>query len=263
MSSFRWLAYLSVLVVVACSPAPDSGSESGPDATTGTQTVHTISDSKKKQGALLLSYIEKEPGIDPYENRIIITPDFLRMDDGTDESDFTLFNRREKVIYSVSHDSRSALVLRELASDIKSPLPLKLDEQQVEMSEAPLIEGKTPLHYRLLVNDQLCRDTIVVPDLHVEAIQAMREFRQVLASVHKANVPNTPDDMQDPCFLADDVFWHNRSLKYGFPIREWTPTGFSRSLVDYKFNVPTSAGIFMIPEGYLRTTAPGGAATDT
>ena len=255
MSSFRWLAYLMGVVVVACSPAPDSS----PD----TQTGQVTTESEKAQGALILTYVEEEPGIEPYVNRVLITPDFLRMDDGDDQADFTLFDRREKVIYSVSHDDRTALVLREQTFDIKSPVKLKLDEQQVDMADAPLIEGQIPLHYRLLVNDQLCRDTIVVPDLHTEAIQAMREFRQVLASVHKVNVPKTPDDMQDPCFLADDVFWHNRSLKYGFPIKEWTPTGFSRSLLDYKYNVPTGEGVFRIPAGYLRKSMSGEQETET
>jgi len=259
MSSFRWLAYLFGVIGVACSPTPDSGS----DPKTDTQAVHTMTDGKQAQGALMLTYVEQEPGIEPYVNRVIITPDYLRMDDGNDQADFTLFDRREKVIYSVIHEDRSALVLREQTFDIKSPVQLKLAEQQVDMGDAPLIEGKTPLHYRLLVNDQLCRDTVVVPGLHTEAVQAMREFRQVLASVHKVNVPKTPGGMQDPCFLADDVFWHKRSLKFGFPIREWTPTGFSRSLVDYKYNSPVGEGIFRIPAGYLRKNTSGVQETDT
>jgi len=266
MSSYRWLAILLGVVVVACSPSPEVGPESAPELKSDTlagQETHTVTDGQNPQGALILTYVEQEPGIEPYQNRVLITDEFLRMDDGNDQADFTLFDRREKVIYSVSHDNRTALVLREQNQDVTSPVTLKLDEQQVDMADAPMIAGQAPLHYRLLVNEQLCRDTIVVPELHAGAIQAMREFRQVLASVHKGNVSKTPDDMQDPCFLADDVFWHNRSLKYGFPIKEWTPTGFSRALIDYKYNAPAGAGLFKVPEGYLRTTTGGGAATDT
>ncbi|HED17230.1 MAG TPA: hypothetical protein ENI64_10525 [Gammaproteobacteria bacterium] len=267
MSSFRWLAYLMGLVVVACSPAPDSGSVSDAEADAGSarpagQIDHAITDDKQAQGALMLTYVEQEPGIEPYVNRVIITADFLRMDDGSDQTDFTLFDRRAKVIYSVSHDDRTALELHEQNSEIESPIKLELDEKKIDMVDAPMIDGKTPQHYRLMVNDQLCRDTIVVPGLHTEAVQAMREFRQVLASVHRGNIPNTPVDMQDPCFLADDVFWHKRSLKFGFPIKEWTPTGFSRSLVDYKYNAPIGEDIFEIPAGYLRKTSSAGQEVD-
>lgn len=265
MSSLRWLIIFLGMVLVACSQEPDTGTESGqkPDKTAIAKPEQTLAGVQKGRHMLMLSYAEQEPGIEPYLNRILITPDFMRMDDGVDQSDFTLFDRNKKIIYSISHETRTTLVLREQVSDIKSPVELKLGEQQVDMIDAPAIEDRKPLHYRLLVNDQLCRETIVVPGLHAEALRALREFRQVLASVHKENVNKTPDDMQDPCFLADDIFWPNRSLKFGFPVNEWTPGGFSRSLIDYKYNVPVSEGVFEIPEGYLRKSMTGELETDT
>ncbi len=258
MSSMRVPVLTLLLLLVACSPTPDAGPESAIDQ----EAAQHDSKVEAKGDTTVLSFVEQEPGIDPYPSRVLVNRDYLRMDDGSDQSDFTLYDRHKKLIYSVSHENRMALVMSEVKSDAKPPIELKLTEQQVEMTDAPSIEGRAPVHYRMLVNEKLCSESIVVAGLHQDALQALREFRQVMSTIHKGNVDKTPDDMQDPCFLADDVFSYDRTMKYGFPIKIWTQTGYSRLLLDYQYNVAVDENIFRVPEGYLRRSITADQETD-
>lgn len=205
-------------------------------------------------GTLMLLYQEQEPGIDVYRTRIIVTPEFVRMDEGVLESDFTLFDRGAGVIYSVSHENRTVLSIQPSADTsgkaVESPLSLELSVRKNLDAQAPEVAGEQPVHYSLLVNGVTCKELMVVPSLHPRAVHALREFRRVLAQVHKQNLANTPPEMQDPCFLAHDVFQPGRSLAYGLPIREWDAAGRKRALVDYQGNYATSPELFDLPEGY-------------
>ena len=57
--------------------------------------------------ATMLLYHEREIGTDTYPLRMPITQEFLRSDDGADWGSFLLYDRREKVLYSVSSPMRS------------------------------------------------------------------------------------------------------------------------------------------------------------
>ena len=59
--------------------------------------------------ATILWYAEQEPGVDPYRMRYLVTPDFLRSDDGVDSENFLLFDRKRKTIYSVVGENRTIL----------------------------------------------------------------------------------------------------------------------------------------------------------
>lgn len=203
-----------------------------------------------KGKALMLMFVEQEPDIDPYPNRVLITRDFIRMDDGKADGDFLLFDRVKKIIYSVSRERENAVVMYNRPRRVESPLKLELDVHRLAVKDAPAIEGIQPRHYALMVNDKVCREVMVVPGLHPAAVQALREFRRVLATVHKGNLKKTPVDMQDPCFLADDVFAPNRVLQFGFPIQEWNNAGKARTLIDYKQDVEVAPSLFSIPKGY-------------
>src|SRR5512139_3544337 len=58
----------------------------------------------------VLRYVDQDPGGPPYASRILVTPDFMRMDSGEDEGDFTLLDRRQRRVINVSRDSGLAMV---------------------------------------------------------------------------------------------------------------------------------------------------------
>ncbi len=54
---------------------------------------------------------ESEPGLDPYLSRYLLSEDFLRLDDGSDRSDFILFDRQTREIHSFNHEDRTHMLI--------------------------------------------------------------------------------------------------------------------------------------------------------
>jgi len=221
-----------VLVLTAC-----SGGESSPQAL-------------GPNHAELVLFQDQEPDIQPYLTRVIVTDDFMRIDDGHAASDFVLFDRKQQAVYSVAHDDQAILVVHAKPVTAKSPIALTLDAHRVDHPDAPAIGGKTPVQYDLLVNGKVCSHVVAVPGLLEPTLAAMREFRRALSGQHAENLPKTPVDMLDPCFLADDVFHPGRVLQYGFPLRLWGADGKKRSLMDFKTDFKVDPKLFVLPKGY-------------
>jgi len=222
----------TALVLAACSGSEPSPQTLGPNR------------------AELILFQDEEKDIQPYLTRVIVTDDFMRIDDGHDGSDFVLFDRNKQVVFNVVHGDQSILVVRAKPVTVKSPLKLTLDAHRMDYPDAPSIGGKSPVQYDLFVNGKVCTHVVAVPGLLEPAVAAMREFRRTLSGQHAENLPKTPVDMLDPCFLADDVFHPGRVLQYGFPLRQWAANGKKRSLMDFKTDFKADPKLFVLPEGY-------------
>jgi hypothetical protein len=199
---------------------------------------------------LMLLFQEQEPDVDPYTTRVIVTDNYMRMDDGKGARDFVLFDRRDRTIYSVSYDNRATLVIHHKRIKVDSPIPLTIDARKVAHPDAPPVGGHKPVQYDLLVNGKSCTKLVAVPGLLQGALKAMREFRRALAGQHAENLSKTPVDMLDPCFVADAVFAPVRVLQYGFPIRQWDANGKKRTLVDYDTDFKVDPSLFRLPKGF-------------
>lgn len=213
------------------------------------EAEQTASKDSRLTGTLLV-YEQLEPGLDPFLNRVIVTSEFLRMDDGTVSSDYVLFDRTTKSIYSVSHSNQTVLVLEAKPMPGEMPIPLTLDAHKSIDPEAPRIEGIEVVQYELIVNQQVCSHVLVAPGLLSDAVEAMRGFHRVLAGQHAENLPKTPVEMLDPCFVAHHVLAPGRSHQWGLPIKEWDETGIHRTLVQYEKDFPLQPGLFEIPSQY-------------
>jgi len=235
--TLRWALILGITgTLLACS---------SPDQTAQSQA---------RQGDLMLVFQDAEPDIDPYVTRIIVTPDFLRMDDGTDQSSFTLLDRKQKRIYAVVHENHTILKLEQRAPVKKIPDSLVLDARRIVDVGAPAIDGKVPEHYQLLVNGKVCNDMVAVKDLNEEAVEALREFRRIMSTIHASNLSKTPSEYQDECFLAHDVYAPARVFQFGLPIQQSKANGSTRILLNYDRNYKANPKLFELPEGYsIRT----------
>lgn len=209
-------------------------------------------DQATPQGDLMLLFQEQEPGVDPYPTRVLINENYVRMDDGADGSDYVLFDRQLQTIYSVSHINRTILVVHSKPVEGEPPMQLEMDAKKTEHPEAPEIAGKHPVEYSLTVNDKACTRVMAVPDFLSDGVEALREFQRTLAGQHAENLPKTPVEMLDPCFVAYSVFAPVRHLQYGFPVQQWDVNGASRSLVDYKRGESMNPELFSLPESYRR-----------
>lgn len=202
------------------------------------------------KGEMLL-YQKRESGIAPYPSRVIVTPGNLRLDDGVDDGDFALLDRKERMVYSVSHGDRTVLEIPFRQVDVESPVALNLSDTQIPSGEdAPTLAGRKPEHHRLLSGEKVCYDVVVVPGLMEETQQALSEFRQVMAGEHAATLPQIPADLHEPCDLGMNIYRHGWLLEHGLPIQEWDGKGNGQALVNFDPDYAVDSALFKLPEGY-------------
>lgn len=205
-------------------------------------------------GAMLL-YQVTEPDLEPYTSRIMVTPAYLRMDDGSDDSGYLLFDRQSKVIYSVSHGDRTVLEVHPQPVTAAPPLRLQRAREEVTTPEPlPLVAGRQPHQYRLTVNGAVCYNLITVAGVMDDAVAALRAYRLTLAGENARVLPQVPAEMQDPCDLALNTFAPQWQLEFGLPIREWWTDGRSQQLLDFTDDYPMDAGLLRLPPDYQHYT---------
>lgn len=203
-------------------------------------------------GVNILTYDEREAGTGTYIVRMLVSPDFLRFDDGYAESDFALLERRSGTIFSVSHEDHSILVIENQPGDAALPAELTLTESRSVDDEAPAIAGKQAVHSQYLASGTLCYQTLTVPGLLDDTVAAMAEYAEVLARRQLNNMGSVPESMQTPCFLSRYVYAPARHYRDGLPVQEWDETGYSRMLTDFSEDETVPATVFELPGEYER-----------
>lgn len=203
------------------------------------------------QQASLLVYQVWEEGIDPYISRILVTPDYLRLDEGDASDGYTLFDRRQEIIYSVSLEERSVLVIDHTDMVPGDNAGLILQEQVTEDPDAPAVAGKRPKRVRLLANGELCAELTVIDGVMEDAVAALAEMKIALARVQAATLDATPLNMRNPCDLASNIYAPDRHLQFGLPVQE-RATGRSQSLVDFSDDFDAADALFEIPSDFGR-----------
>jgi len=205
--------------------------------------------------AALLVYKVWESGVEPYISRILVTPQFVRMDEGGVDDDFTLLDRAKGVIYNVSHEDKSVLVMYAPEHLPAQKKPLKLEEKVRNDPQAPLLQGRQPQHIDLLSDGQICSSLVTVEGLMPEAVAGLRDFKLVLSRIQGATLASRPLEMQTSCDLAGNVYAADRAFKFGLPIEE-RDAGRRQLLVDYDPRHPVDVGRFSLPDKYQRITLP-------
>jgi len=206
---------------------------------------------QQKAASHLVVFIENEDGIEPYQTRVISSPNFLRFDDGKGSNDYVLYDRKAEKIYNVTAETKTIMVVERKQHDLKPPMELKHTVNDIGlMKDAPSIKGIQPRHFQYLTNGKVCVDVISVEGLMEDALAGMREFHMVLASDSALTFAALPADLHEPCEISFSTFAPVRHLQKGFPVQEWKP-GYSRSLVDFKENYQADPKLFKLPEGYF------------
>lgn len=218
----------------------------------------TLASPSSAQQAALLVYQVWEEGIEPYISRILVTPDYLRLDEGSASEGYTLFDRQQEIIYNVSLDERSVLVM-----DRTDVIPgdndaLILQEEVVEDEQAPRVVGRVPKNVRLLANGELCSELVVIDGVMDDALEALSELKLVLARIQAATLEAMPLEMRTPCDLAGNIYAPERTLRFGLPLQERS-AGRSQSLVDFTERFEAGDELFVIPPSFDRRPmfAPG------
>jgi len=214
---------LMTMVLVACS---DNNEQAAPDA-------KSMQEQLKKATTTMLLYDVFEPGVESYQSRVIVTDNFIRLDENNDGNDFVLVDRKKQIVYSVSNDNDSILVVNRRPVDIPAPMEFKLSVDKKQDTSAPQINGKDVVHYVFKVNGGACNDAMIAEGLLMNTAQALSEYRHILAGQHASTLESVPADMRNACDMASHIFHPDRHLQYGLPVQESDYSGYKRQLVDF------------------------------
>lgn len=205
--------------------------------------------------AYKISFMEQEKFVEPYPTRVIITPEFIRFDDGENAKDFVLFDRIKHVVHSVVDDEHTIMSVHNKTVNIEPPIKLEFSEKDLgEMKDAPSIAGIKPRHYQLLVNGKVCNDVIAVKGLLPAAVNALREFSVLMASDSKTTLSSMPADTLNACDLAQDTFEPARVFMFGFPVQTMGRREYARTLVDFDDNFDVDLKLFELPKDFKHYT---------
>lgn len=190
----------------------------------------------EKVSAVELVYSEQEEGTDIYPVRYIVTDNYIRIDDLSDDSGYILFDKKAMTIYSISHFDQSTLVIPEYQYN-KPDMKTKVDLLYEPLTTAPKISGKTVYSYRVnsksTVND-VCLDIQLVPGLLPDVAKTLHAYQKVVTGQQAKTLKNTPEEYQTTCFLYDQIFNDGEYYEKGLPIQEWHSNGKKRILTSYK-----------------------------
>jgi len=206
--------------------------------------------------ATVVWYLEQEAGTERFKVRYIVTPDYLRSDEGGDGEGYVLLVRKEKRIYNVVPENGTVLEIDGDGPVPSLPASLSIEVREAIDENAPRLEGKTALTLELFANDALCRSAIVVPGLLDDVRQAFGEFQRVLAVQQARTVNSTQEEFRTPCFLADSVYSTDYHLGRGIPLLEWRAELLNKELLNYETGVELPESLFELPKDYHYFSAP-------
>ena len=213
-------------------------------------TLFILSACANKNNAIEIEFLEQEAEIPPYKTRMIITDNFLRIDDGPESKDFILFDRKARKISSISYENKRIFEIPFRKITLTKPKNLKWEHKEIDAKNAPTIKDIVPTGHSFTANQQTCLQTMSAKGLLEKARIALVEYQTVLSGEHAANFAKTPEDQRSACGNALNIFHSTDSLKYGFPVIEWDSVGHRRQLSNYTENTTVSPELFKIPEGF-------------
>ena len=201
----------------------------------------------------LLIYNVESPGEESYLNRLLVTPDYLRLDKGARDSGFILHDRKQGVIYSVNHEDRSILVIDppvpEAAPDAVTPA---ISMESSEAVDVPEVGGVKPLQWTLRVDGESCRQAFILPGLMAEAVTAYADYLGLLARQQAQALSALPAEFRNPCDDAVHVFAADALLRKGLPLNVWDDKGYRESLIDFRASFGVPEDDFSLPADYAR-----------
>ena len=192
---------------------------------------------------------ESGPGHEPYTTRMIATQEYLRIDDGRDDGDFLLYDRKKKLIQNVNIEEKMILVIHAQPTNLESPIKLN-NEIRHNKTDVPKLAGREVSHYQFITNKQVCFDVYTSSVLLGTLRTALAEYRRVLSGEQAMMLTVTPKELLNACDLANNIYSPDRHLIKGFPVRQREFTGRSRQLIDYTEGSAIDSKLFRLPKDY-------------
>lgn len=200
-----------------------------------------------RQTMMELRYVDQDPGDPPYLTRILLTPGFMRLDDGNDDGDFILLDRGQQRVINVMRGNQQAMVF---SAGKLPPRPA---------GWKPVLDVKTGApgtqRFRLMVKDEVCSEGVAAARAAPEATRAMAELKSILAPMQYRVWKDSPAELQHDCDLANQVWESGATLKLGLPLEEREFTGRTRQF-ESESKQPLRPELFRVPDGMPQVDAP-------
>jgi hypothetical protein len=196
---------------------------------------------------IAVRYIDQDPGEPPYPTRILVTPDFMRLDEGKDGGDFVLLDRRQQKVINVMHDNQLAMVFSAGA------LPPKPAGWKPRLDVKPAATGTR--RFSLTVSGVVCSEGVAAQGAAPDAARAMAELKSVLGAMQYRVWKDSPSELQHDCDLANQVWESGATLELGLPLEEREFTGRTRQF-ESESKQPLRPELFRVPDGMPLVDAP-------
>ncbi|MDP1644876.1 MAG: hypothetical protein Q8L71_05160 [Thiobacillus sp.] len=194
-----------------------------------------------------LRYMDADPGDLPYLTRILLTPDFMRLDDGNDDGDFVLLDRRQQKVINVMRGNQMAMVF---SAGTLPPRPVGWKPVLDVQAGAPGTQ-----RFSLTVKGVVCSEGVAAARAAPDAARAMAELKSILAPMQYRVWQDSPAEIQHDCDLANQVWESGATLKLGLPLEERELTGRTRQF-ESESTQPLRPELFRVPDGMPLIDAP-------
>ena len=195
----------------------------------------------------VLRYVDQDPGDPPYLTRVFVTPAFMRMDDGHDDGDFILLDRRAKKVINVMRGNGLAMVFSAGA------LPPRPAGWKPVLDVKPGVPGTR--RFQLSVDGVVCSEGVAAARAVPDAARALAEFKAVQAATQYRAWKDSPRELRHDCDLANQVWESGATLKLGLPLDEREFTGRTRRF-ESEAKEPLRPELFRIPDATPQVAAP-------
>lgn len=196
---------------------------------------------------IALRYQDQDPGVASLLTRILVTPNFLRMDGGDDAGDFILLDRRQNKIFNVMHENKMTMVF------VPGEVPPKPADWKPELETNKAPNGN--VGFSLKVKGQVCNEGVAARKGAPDAARAMSELKAVLAGMQYRLWKESSASMQNDCDLANQVWESGTTLKLGLPLKEREYTGRTRTF-ESETKLPLNPALFRLPKALPLVNAP-------
>ncbi|MEW7986262.1 MAG: hypothetical protein AB2805_17415 [Candidatus Thiodiazotropha sp.] len=205
----------------------------------------------------LLLYAARDANGDVVTNRLLITPKMLRIEQEKAVDGYILYDREAGVIYSVTPEERSILVIQPQTRRVQIPHEMRLKIERLVDFDGPEIGDSKPQHWQLIVNNDICRNVILAPGLMTEALRVYQDYLTLLANQHYLSLNAIPAEYRDSCEDAIHVFAPTLLLQNGLPVRVWDRMGNQQRLLNFSDQHRVDSSLFRLPAEYKRQPMAG------
>jgi hypothetical protein len=196
-----------------------------------------------------LRYQDSEADGASYPTRILVTERYLRMDEGRDDGDFVLFDRKTGKLVNVLHERKMLMAMH--AGKLPKAAP---HAYRVEKKVTPVREGT--VRVQVLAGGKLCSETVAAAKLFPDAVRALSEYKAAMAYTQWTTYRNTPAELRQDCDLVHHVWETGHALSHGLPLEERDYAGRVRQYVGGEKRT-LKPKLFKLPKGYEMLELPG------